>query len=309
MAPQISHLKGFMEFLILSGLKVYKSRLSTCYMAKKEFNSDEINDGLERGLWSLFKAEPFAFYDRVPDPKKIPMDEGDFLIHKAWREGERFPSIRYHLFLSDELLEVENAIIKDHLGKLVLKYAKEKNKLPFGVVYEKDFKNGSVQLKYQPSPDQSFAIRISKETYDSEGDLSVYLKGLHAETEHPLATLGELRLFTIQPMKDSAMIRSFEIDGNVNVAEAEVVDINLRTEVFQEHEKPFYLIRVKGGFLTDGRKEGRKEPLEQLNIKISDALYDSTKLMKGEKISFKGKIAVNKKLGFLLQNIRKIEKH
>jgi hypothetical protein len=277
-------------------------------MARKEFNSEEINDGLERGLWSLFKAENFIFYDRVPDPKKIPMDEGDFLIHKAWTEGERFPSVRYHLFLSDELLEVENALIKDHLGKMILKYAKEKNKLPFGVVYEKDFKNGSVQLKYQPVPDQSFAVKISKEMYDGDGDLSVYLKGLPIETEHPLAKEGELRLFTIQPMKDSAMIRSFEIEGNVNVSEAEVVDINLRTEVFQEHEKPFYLIRLKGGFLTDGKKDGRKEPFEQLNIKISDALYESTKLVKGDKISFKGKIAVNKKLGFILQNIRKIDK-
>ena len=277
-------------------------------MGKKEISSEQINDDLERGLWSQFKAETFAFYDRVPDPKKIVIDEGDFLIHKAWIENERFPSVRYHLFLADELLEVENTTIKDHLAKLTLKYAKEKNKLPFGVVYEKDFKNGSVQLKYQPSPDQSFAIRISKEMFDGEGELSTYLKGLPQETEHPLAAIGELKLFTIQPIKDSALIRSFEVDGSVNIENAEVVDINLRSEVFQEHEKVFYLVRIKGGMVTDGRKEGRKEAFDFLNIKISDALYDSAKLVRGDIISFKGKIAVNRKLGFILQNIRKIDK-
>ena len=277
-------------------------------MGKKEISVDQINDGLERGLWSQFKADIFAFYDRVPDPKKIGLDEGDFLIHKAWLENERFPSVRYHLFSGDELLEVENNTIKEHLAKLILKYAKEKNKLPFGVMYEKDFKNGSVQMKYQPTPDQTFAIRISKEMFDKEGELSTYLKGLPQETDHPLAAIGELKLFTIQPIKDSALIRSFEIDGNVHIENAEVVDINLRSEVFQEHEKVFYLVRLKGGFVTDGRKDGRKESFDFLNIKISDNLYDSEKLLKGEKISFKGKIAVNKKLGFILQNIRKIDK-
>ena len=286
----------------------FLSILNKIHVIVMKINIKDIDDGLNGGLWSLFKADSFAFFDKVSIATEIEMADGDFLVHKAWIENERFPQVKYHFMLGNDLLEVDNSTVKDRLGELLLKYTAKHKKLPFAVIYEKDFKNGSVQMNYQPAQYQNFAIKISPDDYKGDGDLISYLKSMPAETENPLAAIGDLRLATITPMRDSALVRSFAVNGSVSIEDAVVTDINLKSEIFQEHETISYLIQVKGGFLTDGKKGGRKEPLEVLNFRISDNLYENTKLVKGDKVTLKGKISVNKNMGFILQNIRKIVK-
>jgi hypothetical protein len=272
------------------------------------FDAREINDGLSGGLWSQFKAKEFEFVDKISELDTIKMQEMDFLIHKAWVDGERFPNVKYHLLLGGELLEVDNGTIKEKLGERILKYAEETSKLPFNVVFEKSFKNGSVQLKYDPSSDQSFAIKIAKEMYTGENDLEVYLKNLPMESPKNLDSAQNMVTNTILPIKDSALIRSFEKDGSVFIENAEVVDINYRSDRFQEHETFFYLVKAKDGMVSDGQKDGRTEPFEFINFKISESLCEKSQLQIGEKVSFKGKITTHRKLGFILQNIRKLDK-
>ncbi len=267
---------------------------------------DDAEDEFGRqGLWSWFDASKFAYYLEIPDPNNIPMDEDDFLVHKVWEEGEQWPNVRYHLMQMGELLPAENNFIKDTLAELVLKYAEEHNKLPFRTEFSRGYKNGNVQVKYKPVDNQEFAIKIDAEDY--EGDLVEFIKGLETEKENPIAAGPGQGDFTIDSIRDSSLLRSF--GTSVYIKNAELVDINERRQQYNQFIQSVYLIQVKNGEVADSRKkDARTEPFEVLNAKISENLYEKSDLSVGEKISFKGSIKDHRKFGFIIQNIRKIEK-
>lgn len=264
---------------------------------------EDLKDGLIGGLLSHFDSKNFAYREPIRYHDEILLNENDFLVHKLWVDGEIFPTIKYHIMMDGELLETTSKIIKDNLEKLIIEYVNVNNKLPFKVYYDKSFSNGSVQLKYEPTSDQSFAIKISKN--DKEQDLNIY-SNLPTNALNPISNELEVINDDIYPIRDSSLLRSVSNNESVILTDLVIKKINERKERFREHETTFYLLQCEEGYVSDGLKDGRKEKIERINIKLSEKTYKESCPKIGDIISTKGKISTHRKLGFIIQNIRKI---
>ncbi len=111
---------------------------------------------------------------------------------------------------------------------------------------------------------------------------------------------------------------SFQIMGLLNtsitVYEGEITEIVERQSEFQGNLTTFYIVSLKnlkfGPKITkksDFREEDIKET-ENLKLRVSQKLYDESDLSIGDKLKFNGKLVKDNFWGFIVKNVRKVEK-
>ncbi len=74
---------------------------------------DNVNDGLYSRWWIYIDSENFIFQKNVPEND---VKDDDILIHKEIKEGESFPTLRYHTILDDDVLEIDGKIAREMLS-------------------------------------------------------------------------------------------------------------------------------------------------------------------------------------------------
>jgi len=89
------------------------------------------------------------------------VNEGDILVHKQIKPGDRFPSVRYHVVQNSKTIRVENAEVKKILINKLIQYVEDHKCLPPSTHYVKEFKNGNLQINYTPSSHVKFSLTIN----------------------------------------------------------------------------------------------------------------------------------------------------
>ncbi len=167
-------------------------------------NLAQIRDDLEGAWWHYIRVNDFSFLQTIPDLSDLQMNEGDILIHKQIKEGERFPTIRYHLIKNKKSLIIENEEVKEILANKLVEYVKKNKSLPFACKVVKFFKNGNAQVNYSPTQYDNFALKINPKAHKVE-NLQSFFEGLKSDPNpiKPIKTEKEPPLF-----KDQWIIRS-----------------------------------------------------------------------------------------------------
>ncbi|MFX0187657.1 MAG: Rho termination factor N-terminal domain-containing protein [Candidatus Hodarchaeota archaeon] len=104
------------------------------------------------------------------------------------------------------------------------------------------------------------------------------------------------------------------IDKSITVYEGEIENILERQQDFQGNITTYYVITLKNAKFgprvqkkSDFREEDI-EKIEKLKLRISEKLKNDHDLKNGDKIGGNGKLTKDNLLGFIVKNIRKIEK-
>jgi hypothetical protein len=143
-------------------------------------NLTQISDDLEGNWWHYIRINDFGFLQTIPDPTNLKVIERDILIHKQIKEGERFPTIRYHLIKNNKPEIIKNEEVKELLANKLVEYVKSKKKLPFACKVAKFFKNGNAQVNYSPTQYDTFALKIIPKEHGVE-DLQNFFGGLKSD--------------------------------------------------------------------------------------------------------------------------------
>jgi hypothetical protein len=217
--------------------------------------------------------------------------------------------IRYHLIMDDSPLQLQKKDLNDNFAQHLVTYIRENKKFPYACSLEKIQKNGESIIKYKPTAFDEFTIKLSPEEYKIENPDEFFGK-LEAEKMNPSNPEGGEE-YTIKPLKQSQVISQVasESGGTVCVSNAEILEIDKRKSQFQEHITVFYILHVKGGTAApDTKKSTLQRDFDEINVKCSDNAMEDVQMKVGDKISFKGKLNNDRKMGLLIQNIRKFEK-
>lgn len=144
-------------------------------------NITTLKDDLSGDWWHYLRSKDFGFLEKIPDLTDVDASEGDVLIHKQIKKGERFPTIRYHVITGDGSSRViENKEVKELLADTLVAFVNETEKLPFACEVSKFFKNGNVQVDYTPTKFDSFALKIVPKEHQIE-NAEEFFEGLESQ--------------------------------------------------------------------------------------------------------------------------------
>jgi hypothetical protein len=167
----------------------------------------QLNDDLKGDWWHYIRVKDFGFIYSIPNLKNLTVNDGDILLHKEIKEGERFPTKRYHLIHDKGSKIVENNEVKEILTDKLVDYVKKNKALPFSCKRVKFFKNGNVQVNYSPTQYDNFALKIIPKEHEIE-DITKFFEGLESvsnpitPTEKAKQTLSSKNRWTIPSSSD-----------------------------------------------------------------------------------------------------------
>jgi len=154
-----------------------------------KINIFEVKDDLEGNWWHHIHSSNFGFLGKIPNLKDHEVKVDDILIHKEIKEGENFPTIRYHLIIEDGTMLVKNDEVKEVLARKLVNYVQKNGKFPFACSLAKIFQNGNAQVNYKPTQFESFALKIVPNLHGIE------------DTDQFFNNLGTIRSNPIQDSK------------------------------------------------------------------------------------------------------------
>ncbi|MBD3195903.1 MAG: hypothetical protein GF317_12650, partial [Candidatus Lokiarchaeota archaeon] len=129
-------------------------------------NLAQINDDLRGNWWTHINISNFKYYENTSLTEKYTISEGDILIHKEIKPGDRFPSVRYHLFMNKRTNLVENNKVKEHIIKKLIEFTEENDFMPLGFKIIHKYKNGNYKINYKPSQNVKFSLNINPHNYN-----------------------------------------------------------------------------------------------------------------------------------------------
>jgi len=112
----------------------------------------------------------------------------------------------------------------------------------------------------------------------------------------------------------SGAILMNHLDSSITVYECEITEIVERESEFQGNITRFFMVSLKDVKLgpklkkaSDFREEDI-EHVENLKVRISEKLQSENSLKKGDNINFSGKLVKDNFWGYIIKNVRKIER-
>ncbi len=283
-----------------------------------------IKDDIGGNWWLHARAKDFGFLDKIDDQAAHDVEVDDILIHKKIIEGERFPTIRYHVITAGGTRPATNQEAKDVLAKSLVAYVKANNKLPFACAFIKLFKNGAAQVDYAPTTWDKFAIKVEPAA-NGIGDAHVFFQhesepfnpgipgagpkaapaGGSAKPGVPRSQGNGGRVTSDPAIEDVAATTG----GAACIFDAEVTSIEQRESKYQDEVTVFYLVGLKGGTVApDAKKSTEHKPFAEIRARLSDTIMEETKLAPGDRITFNGRLKDDKYFGLMLQNVKKVTK-
>ena len=266
---------------------------------------DNVNDGLFGRWWNYIDCENFVFQNNIPENS---VKNDDILIHKEIKEGERFPTIRYHTILDDEVLEIDGKIARDMLSSKLREFIIKHKKIPYSVDFIKMQKNGLVIFKYSPTKFDNFQLKISVTEFDLEKDeAEEFFTTIENMEGIPVA--GELKIIL---MPDNPIIEKVASESGANrvyIFDTEVKEMEKRTSEYMGHVSEFFILDLqKGKAAPDNKKNTMKRDFNRVIVKINEKTLTSADIKVGDFVSLSGKTKMNNEFKFIIQNVRKITK-
>lgn len=269
----------------------------------------KVTDGLHSLWWNRIRCSDFAFFSKIFNCDKAELNEGDVLIHKEKHFGDPYPLIKYAIIEQGQLYFLDKKSITSKLQKSVVKYIMEHNILPFNCRFVKSFKNGNVEVKYEPTKYDSFTFRFENDDLDYDksdfGDIGELLKQLDTAPDPlPKANTNDIQN-DIEPITYNSFLYP-----KVYVENAKIEKINKRESSMKGKTSIFYLLQINGGkyYVSATNKDIARTNNSICNVRIGVIIFNESKIVIGDYISFHATIFEDKELGYLLQNIREIQK-
>jgi len=157
-----------------------------------KINIFNIKDDLGGNWWHYINASNFGFLSKITNLNGYNVEEDDILIHKEIKEGDRFPTIRYHLIIEDGTKLIKNDEVKEILADKLVEYVRENKRFPFACHLAKIFKNGNAQIDYKPTQFESFALKIIPKMYKIE-NIEDFFEGLETEKFNPIQSSQKIQ--------------------------------------------------------------------------------------------------------------------
>jgi len=266
---------------------------------------DKVNDGLYGRWWIYIDCENFVFQKNIPENE---VKDDDILIHKEIKEGESFPTLRYHTILDEEVLEIDGKIARETLSSKLKEFILKHKKLPFSVVFNKIQKNGLVIFKYSPTKFDNFTLKIPEADLGLErNEAEEFFTNI--ENMDGIPVDGELK---INIMKENPIIETIASESGANrvcIFDAEVKEMEKRSSEYMGHVSEFYILDLqKGEAAPDNKKNTMKRDFDRVIVKISEKTLTAADVKVGDIVSLTGKPKINKEFKFIIQNVRKITK-
>ncbi len=266
---------------------------------------DNVNDGLYSRWWIYIDSENFIFQKNVPEND---VKDDDILIHKEIKEGESFPTLRYHTILDDDVLEIDGKIAREMLSIKLQEFILNHKKLPYSVDFTKIQKNGLVIFKYSPTKFDNFQLKIPITDLDLEQDeAEEFFTNIENMEGTPVD--GELK---IDVMKENPIIETIASESGANrvcIFNAEVKKMEKRSSEYMGHVSEFFILDLqKGEAAPDNKKKTMKRDFDRVIVKISEKTLTAADIKVGDIVSLSGKTKMNYEFKFIIQNVRKITK-
>ncbi len=280
-----------------------------------------IHDDIDGDWWLHARAADFGFLEKIKDRANHDVDIDDILIHKKILEGERFPTIRYHVVTASGTRPATNPEAKDVLARSLVKFVKARGTLPWACIFVKLFKNGAAQVDYAPTQWDKFALKVEPADHGISDVQAFFQHG--SEPANPAATganaqpgaapskpaprpQGKGGKITSEPTIEAIAAGT---GGAVSIFDAEVLSIEQRESHYQEEVTIFYIISLKGGqAAADTKKSTERKPFAEIRARFSDTIVEETKVAPGDRVTFNGRLKDDKYFGLLLQNVKKVAK-
>ncbi|MHA2001663.1 MAG: hypothetical protein ACTSVU_06210 [Promethearchaeota archaeon] len=284
----------------------------------------KIEDEMEGNWWEYLRlSNDFGYQTKIPHHHSAEIENDDILIHKAKDTNEdtgfSFIAHNYFQILDGEAYEIKAADVRELIAGKIIAFIKKNKKLPHDIHFKKGFKNGKVMLTFRMTDYDSMNVKFDMKELEisHEGknieieEMEEYFKNLPVEEKNPLAEKNSETTNKIHKMVSVPVFEEIagETGGKIFVNDAKILEIDKRKSVFQEHETIFYLIHLKGGTAANsGKKDALIREFSEVNAKSSEMAMEKFKLKVGDVISFTGQLKKNRKLGYVIQNIRKFTK-
>ena len=273
-----------------------------------KFNLDEldnVSDGLFGRWWVHINSENFVYSKNILENE---VKDDDILIHKEIKEGERFPTLRYHTILDNEILEINGKIAREMLSIKLKEYILKHKKIPFSCEYNKIQRNGLVIFKYSPTSFDNYTLKIPITELDLEQDeAEEFFTNIENMEGTPVD--GELK---IDVMKENPIIETIASESGANrvcIFNAEVKKMEKRSSEYMGHVSEFFILDLqKGEAAPDNKKKTMKRDFDRVIVKISEKTLTAADIKVGDIVSLTGKTKMNYDFKFIIQNVRKITK-
>lgn len=144
----------------------------------------KLDDELKGDWFHHIYASNFGFLMKLAGIENYEVERDDIIIHKEIMEENNFPTIKYNLIGDKGSHGASKDEVKELLGKKLVDYVKKNKKLPFACKFNKVFKNGAVQVDYNPSQYDKFPIKIVPKEHGLS-DLEQFFKDLKSEQVNP----------------------------------------------------------------------------------------------------------------------------
>ncbi len=291
-------------------------------MTKKIDIMEVVEDELEGRWFHYLRSRDFAWQSTIPDQSNMEVEEDDILIHKQILEGDRFPQVRYHQVFEDEAFLVDGGDVRDMLAGKLSEFLKEHNKLPFACKFAKVFKNGKVQIDYNPTGYDNFALKLEpsqlplnhikpedEENGPSTEEITHYFENLETDSNNLDEEGTSSDISKISQDSTLQAIANESGKNTVCVFDSIIKKIDRRKTFYQGHENVYYMIRLEGGEgAPDTKKSTLHRELGEINAKCSENAFEKYELEEGDVVSFNGKYKEDSKDGVVLQRIMKFDK-
>jgi len=134
-----------------------------------KLNLSAIKDELQGDWWHHVDSTQFYFTYKIEDQENLDVKIGDILIHKEIKEGERFPTIRFHLVEDkNKTRNIERQELYEIFTVQLIEYIERKQKLPPNCKLTRVFKNGNIQIEYTPTKFDRFIMKFNPKKVANE---------------------------------------------------------------------------------------------------------------------------------------------
>lgn len=266
---------------------------------------DNISDGLSTRWWVHIDSDNFVFNKGIPEND---VKDDDILIHKEIKEGETFPTLRYHTILDEDVLEIDGKIAREMLSIKLKEFILKHKKIPYSVDFNKIQKNGLVIFKYSPTKFDNFQLKIQVSEFDFEQDEAEEFF-TNIENMEGIPVDGEL---IIKIMEENPIIENIASESGANrvyIFDAKVKEMEKRSSEYMGHVSEFFILDLqKGKAAPDKKKNTMKRDFDRVIVKISEKTLTAADIKVGDSVSLSGKTKINNEFKFIIQNVRKITK-
>ena len=239
---------------------------------RKEFiiNLHSIPDQMESTWWCILDPVYFTLTSKIPLLSSCKVKEGCILIQKLKPESGFIQLQYYYVDIKGEVIYMgkNNNCIKPYLNAGLMDYVLTHNKLPHKCTYIQAFKNGNVQIDFNPNKFDKYSLKIGKKRGLALGidNLETFFSGLKQDVTKEAEYVGK----TTKINPDNVISKRSE-DKSKEQQKRFIEETQISTHLKKNNEEIPNISESLRSNIKENMKKEKKE--SSGDIDISNLLY------------------------------------